>query len=269
MEKETIKLVKKMIEDGNLSQEVAEKYIPELKESKDERIRKWIISTLKSLISSPVQIDGAYEMMLPAISWLEKQGEHANLLNKIQIGDKVTRNEDGVLVNLSQLKRVTKKDEQKPVEKFYSNGLEEEIEVWVGEKAFPEGTKITPLPEAIKIVRETALHFQKWEAARHIDGRSLEEQLEAKQNLTWSEKDESMRTRCIGILGKCYMGELPTKVEEELNWLKSIRPKSQWKPSDEQMKAFDAVLVYNPPCSNECRNHLITLYNELKKLREE
>ena len=50
-----------------------------------------------------------------------KQGEHANFLNKIQIGDKVTRNEDGVLVNLSQLNRVAKKDEkqggQKPTDK--------------------------------------------------------------------------------------------------------------------------------------------------------
>ena len=77
MEKETIELVKKMIEDGNLSQEIAEKYCPELKESEDERIKKWLICTLKSLNNSPVQIDGAYEMMLPAIAWLEKQGEHS------------------------------------------------------------------------------------------------------------------------------------------------------------------------------------------------
>jgi hypothetical protein len=40
----------------------------------------------------------------------------------------------------------------------------------------------------------------------------------------WSEEDESMHTRCIGILGKCYMGELPTKVEKELDWLKSLGP---------------------------------------------
>lgn len=39
----------------------------------DEKIRKWIVSTLKSLNNSPIQIDGAYKMMLPAIAWLEKQ----------------------------------------------------------------------------------------------------------------------------------------------------------------------------------------------------
>lgn len=45
------------------------------------------------------------------IAWIEKQGQHANYRNKIQIGDKVTRNDNGELINLSQLKRVAKKDE--------------------------------------------------------------------------------------------------------------------------------------------------------------
>lgn len=39
----------------------------------DEKIRKWIVRTLKSLNNSPIQIEGAYEMMLSAIAWLEKQ----------------------------------------------------------------------------------------------------------------------------------------------------------------------------------------------------
>jgi hypothetical protein len=48
------------------------------------------------------------------LAWLEAQGEHAKFRNKIQVGDKVTRNRDGMLVNLSQLKRVAKKQgEQK------------------------------------------------------------------------------------------------------------------------------------------------------------
>lgn len=43
------------------------------------------------------------------------------------------------------------------------------------------------------------------------------------QKSAWSEEDESMYIRTLDILGKCYMGELPTKVEEELNWLKSLK----------------------------------------------
>lgn len=93
--------------------DILEHIFPEIKESEDERIRKKIIN----LIEKSNEYGGyalhkweADEML----AWIEKQGQHANFRNKIQVGDKVTRNEDGVLVNLSQLNRVAKKQgEQK------------------------------------------------------------------------------------------------------------------------------------------------------------
>ena len=63
----------------------AEAFFPEIAESKDEKIRKWLIRTLKSLNSSPVQIDGSYEMMLPAIDWLERQGEDKKEINVFDV----------------------------------------------------------------------------------------------------------------------------------------------------------------------------------------
>ena len=78
---------------------------PSLKESDEERIRKDIVF----YIAAYHKDDGEKARWL---YWLEKQCEYANFRNKIQIGDKVTRNEDGVLVNLSQLNRVAKKDEK-------------------------------------------------------------------------------------------------------------------------------------------------------------
>ena len=64
----------------------------------------------------------------------------------------------------------------------------------------------------------------------------------AEMQKEWSEEDESMRTRCIGILGKCYMGELPTKVEEELNWLNSLRPQSKNEWSEEDETTLNSIL---------------------------
>lgn len=88
--------------------DIEEKYA----ESDDERIRGNIIATIHLYYGEPLE-DEAKEM----IAWLEKQAEHANFRSKIQIGDNVTRNKDGVLVNLSQLNRVAKKQcEQKPAE---------------------------------------------------------------------------------------------------------------------------------------------------------
>ena len=86
---------------------------PELKESEDEKIRKELIQYLKDYPNLP----NGNCCRDDFFSWLEKQGEHANFRNKIQIGDKVTRNEDGVLVNLSQLNRVAKKDEKQSEQK--------------------------------------------------------------------------------------------------------------------------------------------------------
>lgn len=88
---------------------VLEDILPELKESEDEKIRKEIIQSIKNNMCV-IHKD-------KCLTWLEKQGEHANFRNKIQIGDKVTRNEDGVLVNLSQLNRVAKKDEKQSEQK--------------------------------------------------------------------------------------------------------------------------------------------------------
>ena len=108
--KDLVEAVKEL-QEANPSDEGIQKWvednIPELAESKDEKIRKLIIKHFKEIANSNGQ--SWISLDIPYIlDWLEEQGEYANFRNKIQIGDKVTRNEDGVLVNLSQLKRVAK-----------------------------------------------------------------------------------------------------------------------------------------------------------------
>ena len=111
---EAIDIVRKNWPDGRHQlSEALETLIPELKESEDDRIRKELIS----FITDRKNWFPKEETKASWIAWLEKQGEHANFRNKIQIGDKVTRNEDGVLVNLSQLNRVAKKDEKQSEQK--------------------------------------------------------------------------------------------------------------------------------------------------------
>ena len=97
-----------------------------IEESEDERIRKELIEYHKAQAFFDGKPNNKH---VKFVAWLEKQGEHANFRNKIQIGDKVTRNEDGMLVNLSQLNRVAKKDEkkaeQKPVPDWMPKFLDE------------------------------------------------------------------------------------------------------------------------------------------------
>ena len=108
--------LKEALNSDNTDYEVVrwiEQNFPELKESEDERIRKGIIRCVKGNMPDN-------DFRKKYLAWLEKQGEHKKFRDSIQVGDKVTRNEDGVLVNLSQLSRVAKKEEkqgeQKPVD---------------------------------------------------------------------------------------------------------------------------------------------------------
>jgi CYTH domain-containing protein len=72
-----------------------------------------LIKALKHLVKSNKELsfgidnyDGVkWEDIL---DWIEKQEAHAKFIKAIQVGDEVTRNQDGMIVNLSQLKRISK-----------------------------------------------------------------------------------------------------------------------------------------------------------------
>lgn len=85
---------------------------PELKESEDEKVRKMLIKFFSNGVEYNSSTNGIFDKDI--VAWLEKQGEHANFRNKIQIGDKVTCNEAGIVVNISQLNRIAKLRVAKP-----------------------------------------------------------------------------------------------------------------------------------------------------------
>ena len=85
MNKEIIETLKKMVEDGNLSQEIAEKYCPELAESEDEKIRKSLIYHYQGdgcLCTDKYRID--YKEIR---AWLEKQGKEEYALKSFKDED--------------------------------------------------------------------------------------------------------------------------------------------------------------------------------------
>ena len=118
---EALKRAKDALNDETISSNTIaylQDIFPELKESEDEEIVKGIKSLLEYYKESgEVVCPYPFVSIEDCIAWLEKQGEHANFLSKIQVGDLVTRNEGGVLVNISQLERVAKPRRVKPVHK--------------------------------------------------------------------------------------------------------------------------------------------------------
>lgn len=87
----------------------------------------------------------------------------------------------------------------------------------------------------------------------------------------WSEEDERRINRISDFIWKNRKGDTDEiyQQEQDVNWLKSLRPQKQWKPSDEQLyylhwianiKLGDSVV------EQEVSKHLNELYNDLKKL---
>ena len=108
-----------------------------------------------------------------------------------------------------------------------------------------------------------------------INGVSSEEALtwleKQGDKTAWSEDDENRVNRLIA-----YFEDKESFTAEDdvvyANWLKSLRPQSQWKPSDEQMGALRDAIVYVEGCNSTFKGSgsvLEKLYNDLKKLREE
>ena len=260
---EALKKAKSKIKDDKdhvLYEDDVIEIFPELSESKNEKIRKDIIDYL-ALFKS--QIGEEYDSW---IAWLKKQGEHANFRNKIQIGDKVTRNEDGILVNLSQLNRVAKKDE-KQGEKNINNSIWHKVEP---KEYVLEKTLIYKKNGEIDIVEDTILSAVDAEYALPISylgkPESIEKQGEQKDILEdatldnnedgliaatikakceqkpaeWSEEDENKRKLCFQYLTsqKNYQSSVGIDyINGCLDWLDSlpnrVQPKQEWSEEDE------------------------------------
>jgi len=167
--------------DNQLYADDLESVFPELKESEDDKIRKELIShfkeTIENIRSEEIISHDAKVLvgkMQKWIAWLEKQGEHANFLSKIQVGDKVTRNEAGILVNLSQLERVAKPRRTKPANEV--------------EPKFHEGDwAVSNLDKKARRISE--VHFDEYNSYYVVDGESVNLEEYDRLHHLWSIKD--------------------------------------------------------------------------------
>ena len=259
------------------SQSLKEEMFPELKELEDEKIRKWIIGVLSTYEHDKYLRDAA-------IAWLERQGEHVNFLNKIQIGDKVTRNQDGVLVNLSQLNRVAKKDEKQGEQKIDPDTLIQQrvdalADIVEEQKPaeLPKGEDygIDGLYHAIRILEETIGSVDGYQSddgiLEHKCAISAVKQL-AKQNNAWSEEDEKE----IAVLeayirsrdwSERHIDRALSIVDELVKKLKSLRPQSRWKPDSSMLICLEYAIKHINKDGD--KRILSKLLEQLKKLREE
>jgi hypothetical protein len=85
-------------------------------------------------------------------------------------------------------------------------------------------------------------------------------------NQEWSKKDENKLNRIYEILPKCIDCH-PIECKELQDWLKSLKERYTWKPSEEQIEALESV---TENCAySEYQDCLRELIGQLKKLRDE
>ena len=322
MDKETIM---QLLTDGVISNEVATKYFPDLKESMDERIRQFLIGFVRYYMMNNCSDNFSKE---DCLAWLEKQGEQKPCMIQWK-GD-----------NLKEVVGFTGKD--KNFEKWFKSFEEYERYVLEHNNIFklfnadgshyevPVGAWIVKTPDGYnvaskaifrqksvdtlkfkvgdKIRRKTPSSCDKdMQVARiekdyyicnHIGKFSSEEvpfskqssyELIEQKSAAWSKDDEIRHESTLDDLEAFleYIKQKPsreiakysflskdnmlTAIQKDIDWFRTlkerIQPQNTWKPSDKQMELLKEA----------CDRHwepdgldpLYTLYQDLKKLREE
>lgn len=261
------------------AKELSETIFPELRESDDERIRKFLkdyaidmIAELESDISISVY-DGVkghdpdaeeeLEKWREARAWLEKQKEQKPNIELIQRSWYMEGYTDGKFKREPMWNLVTGKGGPRyEKNEKYGQPLEQKPAEW-DDKDLPQGGEsimINRILHSLMLYREmlkdsdfeedyikatlnNCLEDEKWLTSLETSQKPAE----------WSEEDEMIFKHCLVILHDYGYDE----------WLKSLRPQPHWKPSEEQMDA----LLWCVEHLGIADNHVLeSLYNDLKKL---
>ena len=243
------------------TKEDAEHYFPELIRDEDERIRKSIIDVIQraGFISS--------EYKYEAIAWLEKQKEQEpitiNQDEKEFLADEIT----AFLCNYDK-----EFDGEDPVpsevaEHFYLLGKQAQKQKPV-KRSLEDDHIIGFVYDLLNEIEwKDNWAMSKDECLRLLNNYSPQKPAE------WSEEDEMMRNALWNLLHLHYAQDnartlVGIEAGKFRSWLKSLRPQSHWKPSEEQMEALSETIAFAPDTFKpKCT--LVTLQDDLKKLREE
>ena len=196
--------------DGYLDAVAVNDIFPELKQSEDDRIREKVIDVLKlnvrgaeAQMQASRGIDRTFEVYAcnKVIAWLEKQGE------------------------------------QKPADK-----LEPKFNVGDVMRTLQEATNniTSGLPVVVSIDNEY-YHCTNELIAIKDQNNYEYPPINRIQKPAWSEEDEEIHRKCICAMraSACGFPEEEKFVEQVDNWLKSLKERYTWRPSEGQMKALE------------------------------
>jgi hypothetical protein len=267
---------------------------PELKESEDEKVRKAIINVFASHKDYEVFFGVSVEDIL---AWLEKQGEKTSdkivekartekqrvLLTETDGSANIDwdcRSLDDVKILLecgsefirtieankqiltdsrfggcsfrvpTRYDKGIKQGEQKPADKKGMNLVEEEM---------------TPFQKKVFCIIDTTIEEEQGLKQVCDELFALASNEIKQKSAAWSEEDESRIDNLCHFLeeyGNQYYGHLT--LQGTISWLKSLRPHSRWKPSEEMLEALYRAIPKNTMAISKDEMLLDKLYQGLK-----
>lgn len=250
-------------EETSADVEIAcENIFPELKESEDEKIRKWLITQLelKSGIHNPRDLE---LMILKSIAWLEKQDEKDKLIK--ELGEYKVKYIQEVLEKHTN--NISNKDDERLREAtiafltdFAEQGYENAAECidWI-EKQSKNSRVIPPsftfddilalqcCMETVNKVQEDKDLYEKLKGlhSRVYNAYQLEKQGEQKPD--WSEEDERVRKAIIEHFSRGKEVEFPELEEKYNTWI-------AWLEKQGESKNIEDSRVMLNACINVLRN---------------
>ena len=231
-------------------EELVKKWNPEFQEGDDEKIRKGLIDFLKSPFVNENITD---EKVAPWIAWLEKQGKP-----QIRTGSEWVRTIDDACEH-----RYAEEYAHGECchQQFFRWGFQEGVD-WLEKQSEQKSAEWHREDEQNLNV---CLGYIPDEFLR----RWLKDVVYEKYDKpTWSEEDEQQMKSCFDFLDNISCGD-DSELNDCRNWLKSLKDRYTWKPSDEQMEALnDAVRLYKSTHFDSQHYKIESLYECLKKLRE-
>lgn len=256
-ENTAVKTIMRMIADGEISQEVAEKYFPELKESEDERI----VNYLEGIIINDIDTSDAPFTKKAILSRLEKMKSNpytgVGFKYNGQTWGMCARDEGvDILVDSKLISHIDiRQGEQKPVD-WDESVIDETISL-INKLASGYGEKV-----------DEPITFNGVKMINNIKERLRAIKPQPKQE--WSKEDKDMMRNIIDDIhcGSDFNPEVMHAANERVKWFKSIcmRCQSKWKPSEEQIKALEKVTYYSAfPDAKYCVD-LKILLEQLKAL---
>ena len=238
---------------------------PELKESEDERIRKELIEQVVYIIPNNDEVDSegnvlpTYQKRIDKYrAWLEKKGEQKPA-DKIQLGKKYK------CIASPRYSAFVKGEIYKPEDKFLCSLMNfcydcfEPIEDGEKKSADKAESNLLTVERAKEMSPFMRSGFENEYAAWSEEDEK-----------TWKELIEEVKDQLDSVPSPDCMGKEDEKVLKQLtrwlDWLKSLKDRHTWKPSDEQMDMLAKVCSTLHLTSGE--NEIMeSIYDALKKLK--